>query len=208
MSEPAAQVDVPPEPTQCPNHPANLATGTCGRCGLFICRECRTEALSAARQQMLCPSCVERATDVPPKQIGGWLILPALGLVFAPIRTALTTFTDLLAPWFAGTFAEAIASTPALAFVLAAEVLMNLAVIAFTLYAAVAFFGRKRTAPRLMMILFASSVVVQVLDMGLILAFVPGVDAEPQTLVRPMIAAVIWIPYFQQSKRVKETFLN
>lgn len=208
MSEPAAQVVVPPEATQCPNHPANLATGTCDRCGLFICGECRTEALSAEGQQKLCPSCVARASDVPPKPIGGWLMLPALGLVFAPIRTALTTFTDLLAPWYAGTFAEAIAATPALAPVLATEVLMNLAVIAFTLYAAVAFFGRKRTAPRLMMMLFASSVVVQVLDMGLVLAFVPGVDAEPQTIFRPMIAAAVWIPYFQQSKRVKETFLK
>lgn len=48
-----------PGATACAQHPGNLASGHCARCGVFICPVCNIEADG----QSYCPTCFERLTS-------------------------------------------------------------------------------------------------------------------------------------------------
>jgi hypothetical protein len=49
--------DAEPDEAACTVHPASVASGTCGRCGNFLCETCRTRW----GDQTLCVACLERA---------------------------------------------------------------------------------------------------------------------------------------------------
>lgn len=49
--------EVRPDEAACSVHPGSVATGTCGRCGNFVCETCRTRWNDA----VVCTACLERA---------------------------------------------------------------------------------------------------------------------------------------------------
>lgn len=134
--------------------------------------------------------------------IGGWLILPAIGFVIGPIIMIVSLvvivgmYADVAAVGFGG--------------VLLLELIVNLGLLAFQLYTATRFFGKKRNAPSTVIALLIASLVVQ----AALLAIELSAGAEPfaaengKQLVRNGIGAAIWIPYFRTSKRVKATFVH
>ena len=134
--------------------------------------------------------------------IRGWLVLPAIGFVLGPIVSvvaliaALAVFSDVEAAGYGGIFAL--------------ELLVQVGLLAFFIYAATRFFGKKSNAPSLiialMLISLGASVVLLVIELGAgaeLFAMETG-----KQLAREVSAAAIWIPYFRVSKRVKATFVN
>jgi hypothetical protein len=133
-----------------------------------------------------------------PSGIGGWLLLPAFGLLAAPLVTAASVLLDLAAwdPYVAGDVKA----------LLAGEIFFLSAMVAFQIYVAVAFFQRKTLAPDLVCALLLVRAVFHLMDwlaVGAVMRSTPS----PNHVFGSAIAAVIWIPYFQWSRRVQATFV-
>lgn len=144
------------------------------------------------------------AEGVDPKLvgIGGWLILPAIGLVLGPLvgliglLVLVSLFPQLSAEGHGG--------------VLTAEILAGLVLVLLQVYAATRFFGKKRNLPAVMTVLYAAGVAAA----GILLAIELTAGAQEfatesgKQLARAMMAAVVWVPYFHLSKRVQATFVR
>ncbi|MFZ1415500.1 MAG: DUF2569 domain-containing protein [Defluviicoccus sp.] len=134
--------------------------------------------------------------------IGGWLILPAIGFVLGlligvvGLIDALGMYSDVARAGYGGIYKL--------------ELLMFLGMLGFTVYAATLFFLEKSNAPRTIITLLIVSLVAS----GVLLVIELGAGAKASALetgkqlVRDIINAAIWIPYFRVSKRVKATFVH
>jgi hypothetical protein len=155
----------------------------------------------------------ETANDGP-KGLGGWLILPIVGLVLSPIRMVYQFVTDLLpvidpVVWARLTDATRPGHQPMLAPLIGFEVVANIAMFAFTLVLMWFFFHKSRRTPRLYIIWLALLAVVQIGDSALASSAGLPMDYESvRDVARSVITAAIWIPYFLVSKRVKNTFVE
>jgi hypothetical protein len=139
-------------------------------------------------------------TGVTPEKIGGWLFLPAAGLILGGILSMVGLIMLLGA-------ASGIPSRYQGIF--AVNLLFDAGLTAFLIYAAVRFFGKKRNAPAIMIALMIAGIALN----GVLVAVNIGAGAEPlaincaKAMGRGIIGAIIWIPYFLVSKRVKRTFV-
>ena len=134
--------------------------------------------------------------------IGGWLVLPAIGLILAPIIEvvsliiAIGLFEDVSDAGYGGIFLF--------------NIIVEFGLLILIVYAAICFFGKKAITPTVMITLY----VVQVIASGVCLVLALMAEAESfaiedgKALFRGLIGAAIWIPYFSVSKRVKATFVN
>ena len=126
----------------------------------------------------------------PPVRIGGWLIIPAIGMVLAPVRGLTTIATALIA-----TALEHVEIGPTFVLVIAQFPIV--------LYLAVMFFQRRAVVPNFIigaLGFFAFNAIFEFLDWG-------SARDLPRVLAASVNAA-IWIPYFIISKRVKQTFVR
>ncbi len=140
--------------------------------------------------------------------IGGWLILPAIGLCISPFRIVYDLFNmpqvydsqmwaNLLALKRYGLFG----------FVFVEHV-YNMVLVPFTILIVVLFFKRRSSLPRIISIYFAVRCVVAVADVVAV-GHVDTADASfYRNMVQGIVAAAVWIPYFNVSTRVKETFVK
>ncbi len=139
-----------------------------------------------------------------PSGIGGWLILPAIGIVVAPIQFAMNVLDyfpkfELLEP---GTLLHTMTMVEILAWI-------GFAILATT--TAVQFFTRRRSAPKLYRALLVSQLlfVVAAYWAAAILFDAPVFDADAGFAIAMLLAACfIWIPYFLYSTRVRNTFVR
>jgi Protein of unknown function (DUF2569) len=160
---------------------------------------------------------MEQSQQKSLKGIGGWLILPLLGLILGPLRLIYMIYEDMW-PIFSSDYWEDLTSPESASYhplwrsVLIFEVAGNLAIFLLVLAALFTFLKKSRKAPRL---------VIMWLFLGLVFAaadfyfkgYIPGAreqyDLMPSLEIwRAGITAAIWIPYFLASKRVKATFVN
>ena len=136
--------------------------------------------------------------------IGGWLILPAIGLVLNPIFLVIYTLHTII--WaLSGEFQVQLVAHPGLGAWTFARILVSIALLGFVGVAAYLFFSKRSAAPRCMIALLLTflgqGVIFTILD------FAIGLDPEiAHNLIAPAFACAIWIPYFRVSKRVKATF--
>jgi hypothetical protein len=137
------------------------------------------------------------------RALGGWLILPAIGLVISPILNGLAVVGDI----------AALKNVPnGLKMFVIVEIITILALIVWNIWAAILFFGKKASAPRAMIILFSAGILVNLIGWLMVEGFMnANGEARVQALVgvfRSVIIGGIWIWYFSVSKRVKGTFVN
>jgi hypothetical protein len=160
---------------------------------------------------------MEPATNGP-VGIGGWLLLPALGLIVTPLVIAFGFYKDLLpaltpAVWNAVTDPDSAAYNTWWGPLIVYEVLINLALFIFTLWLLWNFFTRSRRVPTLFVIWLAVTAGTRIVDYMLTshipaMADKPPDPADLRDLVRSIVGAAIWIPFFLRSKRVKNTFIE
>ncbi len=134
--------------------------------------------------------------------IRGWLILPAIGLSAGPIigivalGYATTLFSDVAAAGQGGLYAF--------------ELAMEFALLGLMIFAAVRFFGKRSNAPKFIVGLLIVAIGIVALQLAVELSVGArdfAIESIKQ-LVRNIIGAAIWIPYFVVSKRVKATFIR
>lgn len=145
---------------------------------------------------------VQQDIDDKLKGIGGWLILPAIGLILGPIIGVIGLFASL------GMYQDV--ARAGYGGVYALELIVLFGLLGFMIYAAIKFFGKKKDAPKIMIFLYSVSLVASLVLLGVELSAGAeefAVETGKQ-LVRDIVAAAIWIPYFNVSKRVKATFVN
>ena len=140
------------------------------------------------------------ATDGP-KGIGGWLILPTIGMVISPFVMAFWTYQT-------ATALSGALSTGLNAFI-ALEALFNFSLMVAWIVAIVQLFKHKRTFPKLFVTILVVTLIGTVLDLVVAASvFNMSVDAgDIRGLARSVIGLAIWGPYMYVSKRVKNTFV-
>jgi VanZ family protein len=151
------------------------------------------------------------------KGIGGWLILPLLGLILSPLIKIYMIYEDLW-PIFSPDYWDDLTSPtselyhPLWSRVLIFEVAGNVTIFLLGLAALVSFLKKSRKAPRLVIMWLLLALVFVAAD-SYFRGYIPGAVQEydnilSSELLRAGIPAAIWIPYFLISKRVKATFVN
>lgn len=148
-----------------------------------------------------------------PEGIGGWLILPVIGVLLTPISgmIQLATYPDVFKLF------PILSATQKLFLIL--EVLGNLAItIILPIVLLVLLFKKKAGFPRLYIIwaafnfgfIIADIFVAKILFGDVFEATgTPLVDEETmKSIARGVVLVVIWIPYMLSSRRVRNTFVQ
>ena len=141
--------------------------------------------------------------------IRGWLILVAIGVVLNPIFLLFTIISNLSA---SSEYAWVVDLYPTLGTLNTIEISGSIILLILSSILLFAFFGKRSSAPSLYKWTAVVSIVVQVLLLlvgaslwgelpELALEFVPSA-------VGSIIASVVWIVYFNVSKRVEATFVH
>lgn len=152
-----------------------------------------------------------------PVGLGGWLILVIIGLIVSPLRIAhllitehLPLFTD--GTWSILTEADSPQYHPLWGPLLVLEGLGNLMLLALCLTALALVMLKSRRAPAVAIGMYAFNLIFVAADL-LVAGWIPAIalQYDPENtreLIRSLVAAVIWIPYFLVSKRVRNTFVR
>lgn len=118
------------------------------------------------------------------KGIGGWLILPIIGL-FLSIPVLLY---DLLS----------ISTLYEFDFYIGLLSFLDIVLIAWIIVALFSIFNKKKYAPQVMISFYVANIIIQLVIAFLIMDY--------SGLVAPIVSGAIWISYFIKSERVKNTF--
>lgn len=151
--------------------------------------------------------------------LGGWLVLVQIGIYLTILLNILTLNRDTL-PAFSSDTWEMLTSevssvydpmwAPSLIF----ELVANTLFILLGLFCLYNMYQKKSILPKLMIILYSSSLVIAILDYVLLnqISIVDEYNLSGQNgvtvIIRSAITCAIWIPYFRKSERVQNTFIH
>jgi hypothetical protein len=142
------------------------------------------------------------AQRTEPKGIGGWLILPMLGILISPLL-ALRGIGEIV-PAFERDL------TTGLKILLVSEIAFNLCLMVGWVVAAVWFFKHKRAFPLLFITMLVLSFAGPLVD-AVIAVWIFEVQLGPDDYIylgRGLLALLILAPYMVRSKRVRNTFVE
>ncbi|MDN2487384.1 DUF2569 domain-containing protein [Kosakonia sacchari] len=162
------------------------------------CIQCDKDAL---KESDFCAECEAREF----KKIRGWLFVPAISLVLSLLTIVVSINTTVKALMENdGAFVGGQKG------LLIFELVFFVAMFAYTLFVSSLFFRKKRQLPRffigfllLWLAFYGMDLVLAHQLMGL-----PYVYDNVKPLLRNVVSAAIWIPYFLVSVRVKRTFVR
>ena len=152
--------------------------------------------------------------DAGPRGIGGWLILPILGFIGTILLTGWSLAQSGQA--YAGLFAIFVGATDQLAQLrvpTAASLIGGILVVASAAGCLYLIFARKRAIIRFATAHYLILAVAGLVDLwaGFVMERVLAEPNDPSAIkeaIRGVVAAIIWIPYFHASRRVRNTFVN
>lgn len=144
----------------------------------------------------------EGSPKIGPVGLGGWLIIPAIGLILAPIKTVAMTSIGLR---MLKSVRPELMSDPRVVVMGVIDFVLIVATVVVASY----FFEKRRVAVRamigLMVAVFFANLIQSILNADLLGA----VDSNTFTpALHAFVYAVIWCTYFTHSKRVKNTFVR
>jgi Protein of unknown function (DUF2569) len=152
-----------------------------------------------------------------PRGIGGWLILVILSLVLSPLRITYTLLTIHWPIFRDGTW-QTLTTPGSPAYhhlwgpLLAFEIIGHLIAIALAIVTLVMLLRQSKRTPAFAIGWFAYAAAFVTVDY-FVGDLIPYLEQHPdpdsiKELVRGVVPAAIWIPYFLVSKRVKATFVK
>ena len=156
-----------------------------------------------------------------PKGLGGWLALVVIGLFLFPIKVVILLNNDVLPIFQNGSWE--ILTTPGSevyhylwAPLIIFEIVGNIFFLIFDIILIVLYFKKSYRFPILCIVFIVLNFLFLASDFFLthyLVGVIPGLTVEGNTefikeLVRVVIVAIIWVPYFLVSKRVKNTFVK
>lgn len=200
-------------------HPEVVGCPSCGadpRTGVVPESVLRMTALSRTRRH----ENVRLLDQTRPEGIGGWLVLPLIGLCLSPFLLAYSVWVNVV-PFFASDVWNYV-TTPATPYYsaywapyLIAAFAANVALIAYIVVTLVFFLQRRHFVPLLMTVLYLCNVLIALFDLVSAQYFdslFPDLEVlgagQGQTVLRAVVAAAVWIPYFWRSARVRATFVR
>ena len=157
------------------------------------------------------------------KGIGGWLLLVLVGLIISLLSSGMYFWQSfsVYQPdfWNALTTFDSEFYHPLFGTLFVYETILNGCLVIFNLLLLYLLFKKSPHFPKFMIAYFVSAVPLQLIDFTLgysIFSTVPTLAEyfETDTIsliegsLRSIFQAVVWVPYFIRSKRVKLTFLN
>ncbi len=159
------------------------------------------------------PQQTELTDTTKPVGIGGWLLLPAIGVFLSPFYIGWRAIRN------AGTAAAIMGedvSWLSRIFVLI-EFAVTIAMLAASLYLIYLLISRKRSFPKFFTAFLLGGIVMAIVGLATTLA-VLGSEVEVMLypvdlsdlrgLLGAVLWAAVWIPYTWQSQRVRETFVK
>jgi hypothetical protein len=163
-----------------------------------------------------------RLLEPEPSGIGGWLVLPLIGLCVSPLLTLYTLWTSvlpLIKPriWTVLTTPGTPVYSSYWAPYLIVTVMLSLALVILMVVTLMYFLQHRRPVPALMTVLLLWNIaqtVFELVSQQYLSRHVPALagtgvgDGAWQGLFRAGLSAVIWIPYFWRSVRVRNTFVR
>jgi hypothetical protein len=184
-------------------------------CVMIVVRGSRAEPPKWWTRRTLAFSDEAAATAPPsPARIGGWLLLPAFGLLVSPFRIAYEarSLPSLLdqSVWNA-TVEAAGPERAAMQFLLLFELCGNMLLIALYVWAILELFRRRRIFPLAYIVAMGSWVVLVMLDLVLVPTTGPLATQDlggAHNLGGSLAAFAIWSAYMLESKRVRRTFVR
>jgi hypothetical protein len=159
---------------------------------------------------------MEQTENEKALKIGGWLLLPVLGLIISPVKIGaaliniyLSIFTN--GAWQALTSPSSKVYQPLWASLIVFEVLENIIILGLVLTTLVFFFKKSKYTPKLIIGLYVLNLVFVSFDVFFARQIQIPMNAN-QEIVKGFLISIIpvaiWIPYFLVSKRVKATFIK
>lgn len=156
------------------------------------------------------------STDEP-KGLGGWLVLPGIGLIITPFTIMWQVLTEFV-PIFRDGYWEVLTTPGSEAYhwlwgpTLIFELLGNAVLAVFAVFLLALYFMKNYRFPKLYIAFLAFNVVFLTVDLVAVyqvLASSGEFEGEGvRDLFRGVVGALIWIPYMLTSKRVKNTFVK
>lgn len=158
-------------------------------------------------------------TPIPPKPapeltgIGGWLILPMLGIVLSLIILPFAIYgqnIQVIEYWDELTNSQSDAFIPLFKELIYFEMLGNVILYALLMLLGYVFFTKKKLTVKIYIFFQLFSLVLTIADI-ILASVLLDLDVESSDIwdiLRALIGCAIWIPYFLVSKRVKNTFVN
>lgn len=150
-----------------------------------------------------------------PKGLSGWLILPIIHL-FGTIGLTSYNLFGVVENWegfVAVVTGQVDPSYQSLVWLIRFSLVAGVAIVAFALYLLVLLFQKKRALPRLMVWFYVVLLGVTFIESAMVLQnpqqwTMADLSEARRSLGQVVFNAVIWIPYFLRSKRVRATFVN
>lgn len=150
-----------------------------------------------------------------PRGIGGWLILPAIGLFVFPVRVAISLITDYWPLFQGGVWRNLTAPGsevyhPLWAPVIAVEIAFKAGFVLLDLALLYLLFARSHRFPKAF-IAFALLYLAFVVGDAAVAWQIPavaarGLEGVGAEVAPSLVVAAIWVPYMLVSKRVRNTF--
>lgn len=159
---------------------------------------------------------MDSSTD-DPKGLGGWLILPIIGLFANLVRLGALMINDML-PIFQKHYWEVLTTPGSPAYhhlwapLLIFEIVGNSLFLLLSAVLIVLCFRKSYRFPKMFIGFMLFNLVFVVSDFFLA-DMIPAVKAQGDTeslqeIARVLIGSLIWVPYFIVSKRVRNTFIK
>lgn len=151
------------------------------------------------------------------KGIGGWLILPLIGLIVTPFTLGSELILGFIPIFTDGTW-EILTTSGNEAYhklwapVLVFETIGNLGFLAFSVYLLFLFFSKHYKLPNGIILFYLLNFAFLVFDYMLVIQIPAIAEFDHSDLIRDIarmgFTAAVWVPYFMKSERVKNTFKN
>ncbi len=145
------------------------------------------------------------ATDSNLKGIGGWLILQVIALALAPLFDLAAIYSNLNF-LHGATYQPLIAARPGLAFLILFQAATNATFLMALIGLNVLFYKTRRSFPRGMITYLVAAFVIAFCNHLWTMHFYSSVTWN--AVFQRLVTAAIWVPYFMNSRRVEQTFVD